>query len=64
MATLEKPQLKIPVCPECQEKREGKFCFKCGTENVEGMRTCPCGYDNIWPHENFCQACGKRAGEE
>ena len=26
---------------------------------VEGLATCPCGYANIWPHEKFCQECGK-----
>ena len=46
--------LEVPFCPQCKEKRDGKFCYRCGTELVEAVVHCPrCDYDNIWPHEKF-----------
>jgi hypothetical protein len=45
-------------CTKCDTGRGGVFCPECGTKLTDGTRTCPCGYDNIWPHENFCSKCG------
>jgi hypothetical protein len=50
-----------PFCPKCETGRTGDFCSQCGIACVEGVRSCVCGYTNIWPHEKFCQQCGKAA---
>jgi hypothetical protein len=55
--------MKHPYCPVCQDSRSGKFCTRCGSDLVEGIRVCECGYDNIWPSEKFCQQCGLPANE-
>jgi hypothetical protein len=47
-------------CSKCNSAKSGKFCGSCGTE-LSAMRRCECGYANIWPHEKFCQECGKAA---
>jgi predicted amidophosphoribosyltransferase len=55
--------MKKPYCPVCQDSRNGHFCTRCGSDLVEGIRVCECGYDNIWPTEKFCQQCGLPAKE-
>lgn len=54
-------ELKVPYCKNCRDLRAGKFCYKCGSELVEGVIQCSnadCSNKNIWPHEKFCQECG------
>ena len=55
-------KIQSPFCPKCKASRgSGSYCGVCGTAMVSGMRSCDCGYADIWPHENFCQECGKPA---
>jgi hypothetical protein len=54
--------VKKPFCVKCQEMRPEKFCHACGTRLVESVRPCAnCGYEDIWPHENYCCQCGTLA---
>lgn len=54
---------KTKFCPKCGSGGTGKFCVHCGLEKFE-IPACECGYDNIWPHEKFCQECGRAVKHE
>jgi hypothetical protein len=52
-------KLRVPFCPTCKEKRDGKFCSRCGAACVEGVIHCTnCDNADLWPHEKFCPECG------
>lgn len=53
--------MNSPYCPKCETTRSGLFCSICGLQLVEAVRSCVCGYANIWPYENFCEKCGTPA---
>ena len=60
----------VPFCLNCNEPRgNDAFCSFCGTALSEGenlyihpkIGSCKqCGFNDMWPHENFCRQCGAR----
>lgn len=54
---------KKKFCLKCKTCCGGPFCTECGGNSTE-IPACECGYNDIWPHEKFCQECGREVNRE